>query len=54
MEYTHPHHVTDDHGKELVFVDASFAPLIPKFLSNRKKEVTVMQDALAAKDFETA
>ena len=40
-------------GKEVVSVDASFEPLIPKFLANRKREVTVMLDALAGQDFET-
>jgi HPt (histidine-containing phosphotransfer) domain-containing protein len=41
------------HWKEIVHVDASFAPLVPKFMTNRKKEVTTMQAALAAQDFET-
>jgi HPt (histidine-containing phosphotransfer) domain-containing protein len=40
-------------GEELVHIDASFEPLIPKFLTNRKKEVMTMQTALAAQDFET-
>jgi alanyl-tRNA synthetase len=39
--------------EELVSIDASFKPLIPKFLSNRKKEVTAMQQALAVQDCET-
>jgi HPt (histidine-containing phosphotransfer) domain-containing protein len=39
--------------QELVHIDASFEPLIPKFLSNRKKEVTAMQEALTAQNFET-
>ena len=39
--------------QELVLIDASFEPLIPKFLSNRKKEVVVMREALAAHDFDT-
>ena len=34
-------------------MDASFAPLVPKFMTNRKKEVTTMQAALTAQDFET-
>ena len=38
---------------EIVTVDATFEPLIPKFLSNRKKEVPAMQEALATQDFET-
>ncbi len=41
------------HGKEIVHVDASFAPLLPKFMTNRKKEVTTMRQALTAQDFET-
>jgi HPt (histidine-containing phosphotransfer) domain-containing protein len=41
------------HGKEIVHLDASFAPLVPKFMTNRKKEVTTMQAALTAQDFET-
>jgi HPt (histidine-containing phosphotransfer) domain-containing protein len=40
-------------GEELVHIDASFEPLIPKFLTNRKKEVVTMQTALAAQDYET-
>lgn len=39
--------------KETVIVDASFEPLMPKFMANRKKEVTAMQEALARQDFET-
>jgi HPt (histidine-containing phosphotransfer) domain-containing protein len=42
-----------DREKETVLVDASFEPLMPKFLTNRKKEVAAMQDALTAQDFET-
>jgi len=41
------------HGKDIVHVDASVAPLVPKFMTNRKNEVTTMQAALAAQDFET-
>jgi HPt (histidine-containing phosphotransfer) domain-containing protein len=39
--------------KEIVHVDASFAPLMPKFMTNRKKEVIAMREALAVQDFET-
>jgi DNA-binding response OmpR family regulator len=42
-----------DPKKETVIVDASFEPLMPKFMANRKKEVTAMQEALARQDFET-
>ena len=34
-------------------VDASFAPLIPKFMANRKKEITTMAEAVTQGDFET-
>jgi HPt (histidine-containing phosphotransfer) domain-containing protein len=40
-------------GEELVRVDASFEPLVPKFLTNRKKEVITMREALVVQDFET-
>jgi HPt (histidine-containing phosphotransfer) domain-containing protein len=40
-------------GEDLVHIDPSFEPLVPKFLTNRKKEVVTMQDALSAQDFET-
>lgn len=43
----------DTESAELVHVDTSFEPLVPKFLTNRKKEVVTMHDALAAKDLET-
>jgi HPt (histidine-containing phosphotransfer) domain-containing protein len=39
--------------EELVHVDASFEPLVPKFMTNRKKEVVVMQEALTAQDLDT-
>lgn len=41
------------HGKDIVHVDASFAPLVPKFITNRKKEVATMREALAAQAFDT-
>jgi HPt (histidine-containing phosphotransfer) domain-containing protein len=40
-------------GEELVHIDPSFEPLVPKFLTNRKREVVRMHGALAAQDFET-
>ena len=39
-------------GRDIVYVDASFAPLVPKFMTNRKKEVATMREALAAQDFD--
>jgi len=53
MKQAQPPQAADDTSTELVSIDASFEPLIPKFLSNRKKEVIAMQDALTAQDFET-
>ncbi|MDH4185487.1 MAG: Hpt domain-containing protein [Nitrospira sp.] len=44
---------TGTQPKEIVHVDESFEPLIPKFMTNRKKEVATMTEALAAQDFET-
>jgi histidine phosphotransfer protein HptB len=38
---------------KIVHVDASFEPLIPRFMSNRKKEIVTMRQALAGQDFET-
>ncbi|MBH0205162.1 MAG: Hpt domain-containing protein [Nitrospira sp.] len=52
LEHTQPEEAVAE-GEELVHIDASFEPLIPKFLTNRKKEVVTMQTALAAQDFET-
>ncbi len=37
----------------VVHVDASFEPLIPKFMTNRKKELTAMTEAVSQRDFET-
>ena len=34
-------------------VDASFEPLLPKFLTNRKKELTTMAEAVTQDDFDT-
>ena len=36
-----------------VHVEADFEPLVPKFMTNRKKEVAAMREALAQQDFET-
>lgn len=40
-------------GPIIVHVDASFEPLIPKFMANRKKEITAMTEAVDQGDFET-
>lgn len=52
MEHTPPKEPVAE-SEALVHIDASFKPLVPKFLTNRKKEVLTMQDALAIQDFET-
>lgn len=52
MEQTSPEEAVDE-GEALVHVDASFEPLVPKFLVNRKKEVITMREALASQDFES-
>ncbi|MFO0773414.1 MAG: Hpt domain-containing protein [Nitrospiraceae bacterium] len=36
-----------------VTIDASFEPLIPKFLTNRRNELQTMTDALKRQDYET-
>lgn len=43
----------DERHKAIVSVDASFEPLVPRFMTNRKKEVLTMQKALAAQDLDT-
>ena len=52
MEHS-PSHAHVALGEELVHIDPSFEPLVPKFLTNRKKEVITMRKALASQDFET-
>jgi len=39
--------------RELVTVDASFEPLVPRFLSNRRTDVDAMRAALAGGDWRT-
>ena len=48
-------HTSSDFGSGpvVVHVDASFEPLVPKFMTNRKKEITTMTEAVAQGDFET-
>lgn len=38
---------------EIVHIDASFEPLMPRFMANRKKETVTMRQALSGQDFET-
>lgn len=37
----------------IVHVDSTFEPLLPKFMTNRKKEVVTMREALAQQDLDT-
>lgn len=37
----------------IVHVEQDFEPLLPKFMTNRKKEVVTMREALARQDFDT-
>lgn len=48
-------HISSDlgSGPVVVHVDASFEPLVPKFMTNRNKEITTMAEAVAQGDFET-
>lgn len=38
---------------EIVHIDSSFEPLMPRFMANRKKEIVTMRQALTGQDFET-
>lgn len=38
---------------EIVHIDSSFEPLMPRFMANRKKEVVTMRQALTGQEFET-
>jgi CheY-like chemotaxis protein/HPt (histidine-containing phosphotransfer) domain-containing protein len=40
-------------GPVVVLVDSAFEPLIPTFMANRNKDITIMTDAIATRDFET-
>ncbi len=53
MEPTPSHHSTDGQGEECVSIDASFEVLIPKFMTNRKKDVNTLAEALTAHDLDT-
>lgn len=42
-----------DSCPSVAHVDASFEPLIPKFMTNRKKEIATMAEAVVQSDFDT-
>lgn len=52
MEQAEPDLSVTAEERETVYLDAAFAPLVPKFLANRKQEIVAIQEALAAQDFE--
>ena len=43
----------DRGGKIVVHVDADYEELVPRFLENRRRDVTAMLDALDQGDYET-
>ncbi len=53
MHTTPPPYSTPTGEALIVRVESDFEALLPKFMTNRKKEVVTMQDALAQQDFET-
>ena len=53
MSDTSPNPPSMTQSQEIVHVDASFEPLLPRFMANRKKEIVTMRQALTANDLET-
>jgi len=53
MSTSSPSNQASSHDAVIVHVEADFEPLLPKFMTNRKKEVVTMREALAQQDFET-
>ena len=47
----HPRSMTE--RTDVVHIDRSFEPLVPRFMANRKKEIVTMRQALTGNDFET-
>ncbi|WP_147821161.1 Hpt domain-containing protein [Salidesulfovibrio onnuriiensis] len=43
----------NEKGKVVEIIDADLEPLIPKFMTNTRRELGEMKDALAAGDFST-
>ena len=53
MSTSSPNNQASSQDAVIVHVEADFEPLLPKFITNRKKEVVTMREALAQQDFET-
>lgn len=52
MEQTQPDMSIRAQEHDIVHVNASFAPLVPKFMANRKNEIFMMRAGLTTRDFE--
>ena len=52
MEQAQPDRNMSVRKREIVEVEASLEPLVPKFMANRKKETAAMRGALAAQDLD--
>lgn len=53
MSTTPPDHHATAQEAPIVHVESDFEPLLPKFMTNRKKEVVTMREALAQRDLDT-
>lgn len=53
MSQTSPDQPIAHSDRPIVHVEQDFEPLLPKFMTNRKKEVVTMREALAQQDFDT-
>ena len=52
MSYIGGSHQDGSAGREVVVIDASLEPLVPKFLAHRMAETVALTEHLAASDFE--
>ena len=53
MSATPPIDNASPHDAMIVHVESDFEPLMGKFMTNRKKEIVTMREALAQQDLET-
>jgi HPt (histidine-containing phosphotransfer) domain-containing protein len=53
MLTTPPSQPAPDHEALIVHIESDFEALLPKFMTNRRKEVVTMREALLQQDFET-
>ena len=52
MEQAQPDRHMSVAERDIVQVEASLEPLVPKFMANRRKETAAMREALAAQDLD--